>query len=95
VDAVTGDRSGSGKQQFTTDILQCLFGGQARFIVQPSESRHAAGRAFKPLRIVQFAAEHLQAAADADQFAAVAQVATNEPVPALRTQPGEVGLYRL
>ena len=83
VDGVAADRRRAGQQQLAADILQRLFRGQLRFVVEPAEAGHAARDSFESERIVQRAAEHLQAAADADQLAAVAQVATDGFLPAL------------
>ncbi|EXI92521.1 MAG: hypothetical protein AW12_00504 [Candidatus Accumulibacter sp. BA-94] len=97
VDAIAAQRrrAGTGQQQTAADILESLLGGQRRLAVQPAKPRSAAGGPLESKRVVQLAAEHLQAATDADEFAAVAQVPANRLFPALGAQPGEVGLHRL
>ena len=63
--------------------------------LEQAQPGHGAGRAFEAERIGELAAEHLEAAADADHLAAVAQVAADRRLPALGAQPGEVGLHAL
>ena len=55
----------------------------------------AARFVLQSLRIVNGLAQHLEATADADHLAAVAQMALQVVIPALLFQPGEVGAYVL
>ena len=74
VDLVAVDR-GAVDGEVAMHVAQPLVGLQRRLEVEQREARGAAGRALDAAGVVDRAAEHLKAAADADQLAAVAQVA--------------------
>jgi hypothetical protein len=94
VDAVAADDSPAPGSSNSPLTFSSVFSRPAAFRSPASQVPACCPAAFESERIVQLAAEHLQAAADADQLAAVAQVATDRFLPALRAQPREVGLYR-
>ena len=89
---VAGDRR-IRQGQCAGHVLQRFLGGQRRLVVQPAQAVDTAGRAFQPERVVQCVAEHLQAAADANQLAAVTQMPADCCFPALRAQPRQIGLH--
>jgi len=61
-----------------------------------ARSPRAAGTAALNAQwVMQAATEHLEAAADGDEFAAVAQMTIQMAAPALTTQPVEVRAHRL
>ena len=55
--------------------------------LEMAKAGHAPGSAFDTKAIVQAPAEHLVAATDTEQLAAVAKVARDLRLPALLTQP--------
>ena len=89
MDFITRDQR-IGQRQTTLDPSQLLFRFQRRLKIQQSQSRTAAQSAFQPCWIVDPAPQHLKAAANADQLAAVAQVAMDSCIPALFAQPLQI-----
>ena len=81
--------------QTATHIAQLLFRLQHGGVVEQAETRTAARRAFQAVGIVDARAEHLKAAADAEDLAAVAQVAGDGGVPAVLAQARQVGAHAL
>ena len=79
----------------TTHIPKLLFAFQRRFGIQKTQAGCRAAPAFETERIVNRPPQHLVAATQADEFAAVAQMAGDGLIPALSAQPVEVGTHRL
>src|SRR2546421_5989479 len=79
------------ERQHPGDIPELLVALQRGRDRQEPESRAAAGLAFEPKGVMDRLAQHLEAAAEPDELAAVAQVAQDGLLPRLRPQPGEVG----
>lgn len=83
MDFVAADRCATG-QQPATDAVQLLVRLQCGLQCQPAQPGAAAGCAFDAMRVVHLFAQHLQAAADAEQLAAVAQMPRDRRFPTLR-----------
>jgi len=86
MDFVAG-HEGIVEQQSTFDPMQLFFRFQRGFKVQKAEARTAARFAFQTCRVMDPAPQHLKAAANADDFAAVAQMAMDIFIPTLFAQP--------
>ena len=76
-------------------VTQRFAGAEARGVAKPPQPGHAGGAgsitgAVVTIRIFQPAAQHLIAAADAEDLPAVAQMATDPALPPLAAQPGQV-----
>ena len=67
---------------------QRLIGDHDRFDVEEVEALHGAGGAFDAIRVVDGAAEHLIATADAEYAAAAADMRAEVDVPSLCAQEG-------
>ncbi len=78
-----------------TDVAQLFFRFEMGLQVEKSQPINAPRSAFEPDRVVHSAPQHLKAAADADELATVAQMPLNGLLPALFTQPGEIGAHAL
>ena len=89
VDFVAGDRL-LAKAELALDVAELFFQRQGRLQIEETQALAGAGRPFQALGIVDAPAQHLETAAEADDFAPIAQVAKDRRLPALLAQPGQV-----
>src|SRR6185312_3664744 len=92
---VTAYRYARSEQQRTGRVDELLMRLECGDEVEQSEPRRTAYLALDPVRVAQLAAEHLQAAANPDQFTAVTQMLTQIRFPAALAQRMEVALHAL
>src|ERR671931_2730562 len=90
VDLVTSDGR-VFERQYAPHIPELLVALQHGRNRQEPEPRAAARLAFEPKGVMDRLAQHLEAAAEPDELAALAQVAQDGLLPRLRAQPGEIG----
>ena len=87
VDLVALHPGPAAHKQLAIHRGEAFFARELGLHLEMAKAGHAPGSAFDTKAIVQAPAEHLVAATDTEQLAAVAKVARDLRLPALLTQP--------